>query len=110
MQPKGIVEREILTKPLETGVSIVDLAIPLAKGQRQLIIGDRKTGKTSFLLQTILNQAKQGSLCVYAAIGKKTLDIKKIEEFFIKNGIQNKTLYKSDWLDEEYKIDRKSNV
>ena len=88
--PKGIVERESISKPLETGVSIVDLAIPLAKGQRELIIGDRKTGKSAFLLQTTLNQARQGSLCVYAAIGKKTLDIKKIESFFVKNGVMDK--------------------
>jgi F-type H+/Na+-transporting ATPase subunit alpha len=90
--PKDIVERETITKPLETGVSIVDLAIPLAKGQRELIIGDRKTGKSAFLLQTALNQTRQGSLCVYAAIGKKTLDIKKIEDFFTKNGIINKAI------------------
>ena len=90
--PKDIVERESITKPLETGVSIVDLAIPLAKGQRELIIGDRKTGKSAFLLQTALNQTRQGSLCVYAAIGKKTLDIKKIEDFFTKNGIIDKTI------------------
>jgi F-type H+-transporting ATPase subunit alpha len=92
MLPKGIVERESISKPLETGVSMVDLAIPLAKGQRELIIGDRKTGKSSFLLQTALNQTKLGSLCVYAAIGKKTLDIKKIEDFFVKNKIIDKTV------------------
>lgn len=90
--PKGITERDNLTKQLETGVSIVDLAIPLAKGQRELIIGDRKTGKSAFLLQTALNQARNGSICVYAAIGKKTLDIKKIEEFFIKNKIVSNTV------------------
>jgi F-type H+/Na+-transporting ATPase subunit alpha len=90
--PKGITERQSITKPLETGVSIVDLAIPLAKGQRELIIGDRKTGKSAFLLQTALNQAQQGSLCIYAAIGKKTLDVKKIENFFIKNKIADKTV------------------
>ncbi len=92
MIPKGITERESISKPLETGVSIVDLAIPLAKGQRELIIGDRKTGKSAFLLQTILNQTQQGSLCVYAAIGKKTLEIRRIEEFFIKNKVTDKVI------------------
>ncbi len=91
-RPAGIVKRRAITKPLETGVLIVDLAIPLGHGQRELIVGDRKTGKTSFLTKTILNQAKRGNICVYAAIGKKKIDVKRIEEFFAKNGVLDKMI------------------
>jgi F-type H+-transporting ATPase subunit alpha len=90
--PGGIGKRKRINRPFETGVSFVDLSVPLGKGQRELILGDRKTGKTSFLLQTILNQARQGTLCVYAAIGKKKQDIKRIEEFFKENNISDFTL------------------
>lgn len=90
--PSGIKMRKRIKKPLETGVALVDLVVPLGKGQRELVIGDRKTGKTSFLLQTILHQARSGTLCIYAAIGKKKLDVKKIEEFFRKHKIGAKTI------------------
>ena len=88
--PTGILTRKTISRQFETGVSIVDLIMPLGLGQRELIIGDRKTGKTNFLMQVILNQAKQNNICIYAAIGKKKLDIKEAEEFFIKNGIMDK--------------------
>ncbi|MEK7559498.1 MAG: F0F1 ATP synthase subunit alpha [Patescibacteria group bacterium] len=88
--PQGITKRKAITKTLETGVLIVDMAIPLGHGQRELIVGDRKTGKTSFLTRTILNQTRHGNICVYAAIGKKKLDVKKIEEFFQKQGVMEK--------------------
>ena len=86
----GIVKRRSVTKPFETGILLVDLAIPLGHGQRELIIGDRKTGKTSFLTRTILNQTRRGNICIYAAIGKKKLDVKRIEEFFAQNGVLDK--------------------
>ena len=89
-RPAGIIKRRLITKPFETGVLIVDLAIPLGHGQRELIVGDRKTGKTSFLTKTILNQTKRGNICVYTAIGKRKLDVKKIEEFFAQNGVLDK--------------------
>jgi len=88
----GIDRRSRINTPFETGVSLVDLVVPLGKGQRQLIIGDRKTGKTSFVLQTILLQAKAGTVCVYAGIGKKKADIKRIEEYFAANGISQNTV------------------
>lgn len=83
----GILTRRTIKKQLETGVSLVDLVIPLGYGQRELIIGDRKTGKTNFLLQAVLTQAKQGNICVYAAIGKRKLDIKELKDFFIKQKV-----------------------
>jgi len=86
----GIVKRRSVTKPFETGILLVDLTIPLGHGQRELIVGDRKTGKTSFLTRTILNQTRRGNICIYAAIGKKKLDVKRIEEFFAQNGVLDK--------------------
>lgn len=88
--PSGIIERKAISKQFETGVSSVDLVTPLGHGQRELIIGDRKSGKTSFLLQTIITQAKKNNICVYAAIGKKKLDVKSLKEFFSKNKVMEK--------------------
>lgn len=88
--PSGILSRKTIDKQFETGVPVVDLVMPLGVGQRELIIGDRKTGKTNFLMQVILAQAKQNNICIYAAIGKKKLDIKDAEEFFRKQGISDR--------------------
>ena len=79
--PLNISSRKEISKPFDTGVSIVDMLIPLGKGQRELIIGDRKTGKSTFLLQAMYNQVLQGTLCIYAAIGKQHSDIQTIENF-----------------------------
>ena len=88
----GILSRITINRQMETGVPLVDLIMPLGFGQRELVIGDRKTGKTNFLMQTILSQAKQGNICIYAAIGKKVLDIKEAEEFFRKNNIMDRVI------------------
>lgn len=99
-KPAGIEKRVKINQYFETGVSVVDMLIPLGKGQRELIIGDRKTGKTDFILHTLLNQAKQGTLCIYAGIGKNALDIKKVEKFLEVNGIKDVSIivasYSSD--------------
>jgi F-type H+-transporting ATPase subunit alpha len=73
--PPGIDKRKNINKAFETGVTIVDLMTPLGMGQRELVIGDRKTNKTQFLLQSVLTQAQKGTVCVYAAIGKKRTDV-----------------------------------
>lgn len=91
-QPHGIVGRKQIEKPLETGVTAVDLVVPLAKGQRELVIGDRKTGKTQFLLQALLNQAKKGTICIYALVGQRQVDIKKLAEFINDKKIKANTL------------------
>jgi F-type H+-transporting ATPase subunit alpha len=70
-----------VSSPLETGVSIVDLLVPLGYGQRELVIGDKKTGKTTFLLQTIASQTAKGVVCVYVSIGKRQSDIKNVENY-----------------------------
>lgn len=90
--PGGIATRKRIELPFETGVTMVDFLVPLGRGQRELIIGDRKTGKTSFLHQAILKQAKLGTICIYAAIGKKQTDIKKTEDFFKRSGIEKNTI------------------
>jgi len=86
----GIMTRARIEKELKTGVCLVDLLLPLGKGQRELIIGDRKTGKTSFLLTAAKTQAKEGSLVIYAVIGKKKSDIKKLQEFMEKEKLTRK--------------------
>ena len=66
----GIIERQPVTVPLQTGIKAIDSMIPIGRGQRELIIGDRQTGKTSIALDTILNQKGNGVICVYVAIGQ----------------------------------------
>lgn len=77
----GLEYRSRIKAPFFTGVSIVDMMVPLGRGQKELIIGDRKTGKTSFLFTTIKNQVKLGTVVIYAAIARKKSDIRRIEEF-----------------------------
>ncbi|OGK24890.1 hypothetical protein A2954_03455 [Candidatus Roizmanbacteria bacterium RIFCSPLOWO2_01_FULL_37_12] len=90
---KTIAERKRIKRSFLTGISIVDLLLPLGKGQRELVIGDRKIGKSAFLLTMIKNQIAQGSIIVYAAIGKKKSDIKKLQEFFTKEKLLTSTVF-----------------
>lgn len=83
----GIAYRSRIKKPLLTGVSIIDTMVPLGLGQKELILGDRKTGKTSFILSTIKNQVKSGSIAIYAGISKRKSDIKKVEDFLRREGL-----------------------
>jgi len=80
--PRELCARQRITQPLISGVSLVDLVLPLARGQRQLIVGDRKTGKTAFALQLCGRQVALGAVVVYAVIGKLTSEIKKIQQAF----------------------------
>ena len=88
-RPPGIDRRVKINQFFETGVSVVDMMVPIGRGQRELIMGNRKTGKTEFLLQTTLNQAKKNTVCVYACVGKPAFDIKKVETFVLEHKIQN---------------------
>lgn len=90
--PPGMVVRSRIDKPLLTGISVVDLMMPLGKGQKELIIGDRNSGKTLFLLSTIKNQVKLGTVAIYAGIARKKSDIKLVQEFFAKTKIANDTI------------------
>lgn len=86
-EPLSLAGRSEVKRPMETGVKIVDLMIPLGKGQRELVVGDRKTGKTLFLMQVMLSQALQGTICIYAAIGKRREELKEVIGFMQKNKI-----------------------
>ncbi|MEE1031563.1 MAG: F0F1 ATP synthase subunit alpha [Ruminococcus sp.] len=85
----GIVERKSVTVPLETGILAIDSMFPIGRGQRELIIGDRQTGKTSIAIDTILNQKGKDVICVYVAIGQKASTVAKVVN----------TLKKSDAMD-----------
>lgn len=91
-KPTGISGRQKISAQMVTGVALVDLLIPLGRGQRELIIGDRKTGKTSVILTTIKTQAQSGILAIYAAIAKKKSDIKRLQQFFIQEKIADKVI------------------
>lgn len=90
--PVGIAGRQKITKHLVTGIALLDLLIPLGRGQRELIIGDRKTGKTSLLMTTIKNQVSEGVIAIYAAIAKKKSDIKRLQEFFVQEKLMDKSI------------------
>lgn len=90
--PKGIMSRRIINKQFDTGVGLVDLMIPIGQGQRELVIGDRKTGKTNFLLKTMVSGVMQGNVCIYAAIGKKKIDIKKVENYLRSKNVLDKVI------------------
>ncbi len=87
--PPGIEKRVKINQFFETGVSVVDMMVPLGRGQRELVLGNRKTGKTDFLLQTMLNSAKNNVVCIYTGIGKTATELKKVEEFFDNNNIRH---------------------
>lgn len=74
----GIIERTPVNMPLETGLKVVDSLIPIGHGQRELIIGDSKTGKTSIAIDTILNQCENDTICIYVAIGQKRASVNRI--------------------------------
>ncbi len=67
----GVMERKSVSEPLQTGIKVIDALVPIGRGQRELIIGDRKTGKTSIAIDTIINQKNQNMICIYVAIGQK---------------------------------------
>ncbi|HVF69184.1 MAG TPA: hypothetical protein VNA13_01320 [Xanthomonadales bacterium] len=80
-KPIGISGRQKITKHLATGISLIDLLVPLGVGQRELVIGDRKTGKTAVLMTTLKNQVFEGTIAIYAAIAKRKSDIKRLQQF-----------------------------
>lgn len=90
---KRVDERARIDEPLNTGVAAIDLLIPLGKGQRELVIGDRKTGKTAFLNTVIRQQLAEGAMVVYAAIGKKKSEIKRMVEYFDQTGMLKNMIF-----------------
>lgn len=85
----GISERSKIRSSFVTGVSVVDIAVPLGKGQRELVLGDRKTGKSSLLLNTIKTQIALGTICVYCAVGREKSEVKNTEKFFEKEKLSD---------------------
>ena len=77
----GVVDRQPVREPLQTGIKAIDSMIPIGRGQRELIIGDRQTGKTAIILDTIINQKGGDMICIYCAIGQKRSTIAQVVRF-----------------------------
>ncbi len=92
IQPLPMMARENVREALETGVMLVDTVVPLGVGQRELVIGDRKTSKTQFVMQSVLALAKKGYVCIYGAIAKRQVDVLGLRDFFQRNGILEKII------------------
>ena len=90
-QAPGILERQSVDTPLHTGILAIDSMFPIGRGQRELIIGDRQTGKTSIATDAILNQKDAGVLCIYVAIGQKASSIARVAEDLKKHGAMSYT-------------------
>lgn len=88
----SIVDRKSVSEPLETGILSIDSMFPIGRGQRELIIGDRQTGKTSIALDTILNQKGKNCICIYNAIGQKSSTVAKLVSTLNKNGAMDYTI------------------
>ncbi len=88
----GVIERQPVKEPLQTGIKAIDAMIPIGRGQRELIIGDRQTGKTAIALDTIINQKGKGVVCVYVAIGQKNSTIANIVKTLERFGAMEYTI------------------
>lgn len=88
----GIIYRRSVSVPLQTGIKAIDALIPIGRGQRELIIGDRSTGKSTLALDTIINQQGQNVICVYVAIGQKESSIASVLDLFSKTGASEYTI------------------
>ena len=88
----GIIERESVNVPLQTGIKAIDSMIPIGRGQRELIIGDRQTGKTEIAIDTIINQKNSDVICIYVAIGQKSTSVAQIASELLRNGAMEYTI------------------
>lgn len=88
----GIIARKKVCEPLQTGLKIIDALTPIGRGQRELIIGDRQTGKTAIALDTIINQKQEDVVCIYVAIGQKASTVAKIVDTLQKHGAMDYTI------------------
>ena len=92
MPAPGIIDRKHVSRPLQTGIKAIDSMIPIGRGQRELIIGDRQTGKTTIALDTILNQKGKNVICIYVAIGQKSSTVAKVVENLTDGGAMGYTI------------------
>ena len=88
----GIMERQPVSEPVQTGLMAIDAMVPIGRGQRELIIGDRKTGKTAIAIDTIINQKDTDIICIYVAIGQKASTVAGIRETLLRHGVLDKTI------------------
>jgi len=88
----SVIDRQPVKEPLQTGIKAIDSMIPIGKGQRELVIGDRSTGKTSILVDTIINQKGKGVFCIYVAIGQKNSNIARLAEKLTEVGAMEYTV------------------
>jgi F-type H+-transporting ATPase subunit alpha len=88
----GVLDRQPVREPLQTGIKAIDAMIPIGRGQRELIIGDRQTGKTAVILDTIINQRGQGMICIYCAIGQKRSTIAQVVKALTDAGAMEYTI------------------
>jgi F-type H+-transporting ATPase subunit alpha len=89
----GVITRQSVSQPLQTGIKAIDSMIPIGRGQRELIIGDRQTGKTSIAVDTILNQKDQNVICIYVSIGQKESKVARIVEQLRQTGALDYTVF-----------------
>ena len=92
MPAPGIIERQHVSRPLQTGIKAIDSMIPIGRGQRELIIGDRQTGKTTIATDTILNQKGKNCICIYVAIGQKRSTVAQVVESLTIGGAMDYTI------------------
>ena len=92
MPAPGIIERQHVSRPLQTGIKAIDSMIPIGRGQRELIIGDRQTGKTTIATDTILNQKGKNVICIYVAIGQKRSTVAQVVEILTVGGAMDYTI------------------
>lgn len=88
----GIIQRKSVCVPLQTGIKAIDSMIPIGRGQRELIIGDRQTGKTEIAIDTIINQKNEGVICIYVAIGQKNTSVVRIANELARSGAMEYTI------------------
>jgi F-type H+-transporting ATPase subunit alpha len=88
----AVMARDPVTVPLQTGIKVIDALIPIGRGQRELIVGDRQTGKTAIAVDAIINQADKDVICIYCAIGKKASDVAKVIADFKEHGAMKYTI------------------
>ncbi len=92
LKAPGIIGRQPVKEPLQTGIKAIDALTPIGRGQRELIIGDRQTGKTAIILDTILNQKETGVVCIYVAVGQKRSTVAQIVDLLERNGAMDYTI------------------
>ena len=92
MPAPGIIERQHVSRPLQTGIKAIDSMIPIGRGQRELIIGDRQTGKTTIATDTILNQKGKSCICIYVAIGQKRSTVAQVVDSLTAGGAMDYTI------------------